>query len=61
MDEPECAWCERGIALVSLLIGVGVVFIAVDVLAGGRLTRSLTRGRALAQVIEFPGADDAAS
>jgi len=53
-QDGECLWCDRAIALIGLVIGIGVTFIAADVLTGGLLTRSLT-GRKLATVIDFPG------
>jgi hypothetical protein len=49
-EREECAWCERGLAVLGLIIGVGLAYIAVDTMMGGRLTRGLARGRALASV-----------
>ena len=57
----ETSWGERLIAAVGLMIGIGVSFIAIDVLTGGALTRRLTGARSLAQVIDFPGADNASA
>jgi len=60
--ETECLWCDRVWALFGLVAGMGVAFIAVDVLTGGMLTRSLTkRVPRLAAVIDLPteGATDA--
>jgi hypothetical protein len=58
-DQPECLWCERGLALVGLLLGTAVAFIGLDVLTNGMLTRRLTRtGAGLASVTELRQADD---
>ena len=60
--ETECLWCDRVWALFGLVAGMGVAFIAVDVLTGGMLTRSLTkRVPRLDAVIDLPteGATDA--
>ncbi len=61
-NEPECRWCERGLALVGVLAGVAILYIAADTLAGGALTRLLSRtGGAVADVVPIGGAaDDAA-
>jgi hypothetical protein len=49
-EREECAWCERGLAVLGLMIGGGLAYIALDTLMGGRLTRGLVGGRALASV-----------
>lgn len=46
-------WCERGLAVLGLVIGVAVTYIAVDTLGGGFLTRALTRGGRLATVTDI--------
>ena len=53
--EQECAWCERGLAVLGLVIGVAVAYIAVDTLLDGALTKGLARSvRPLAPVLDFP-------
>jgi len=42
-DQQECIWCDRAWALLGLLAGAGIAFMAIDLLGGGFLTRSLTR------------------
>jgi hypothetical protein len=54
MEEEECVWCERGLAVVCLLFAFGISFIAVDTLLGGRLSRGIVRGgRPLASVSDL--------
>ena len=56
----ECLWCDRVMALFGLLAGAGLAFLAVDLLTGGVLTRSLTRASPrLAAVIDLPAGEDA--
>jgi len=55
MDEKECIWCDRAWALLGLVAGMGIAFMAVDLMSGGMLTRSLTRRvPKLAAVIDLP-------
>jgi hypothetical protein len=55
MDEKECIWCDRAWALLGLLAGAGIAFMAIDLMGGGFLTRSLTkRVPQLAAVIDLP-------
>jgi len=55
VDEKECIWCDRAWALLGLLAGMGIAFMAVDLMSGGMLTRSLTkRVPKLAAVIDLP-------
>ena len=56
MDETkDCLWCDRAMALLGLLAGAGVAFLAVDLLTNGMLTRSLTKASPrLAAVIDLP-------
>ena len=61
-DEKECLWCDRAWALLGLVAGMGIAFMAIDLMGGGFLTRSLTqRVPKLAAVIDLPqdGATDA--
>jgi len=54
-DEKECLWCDRAWALLGLVAGIGIAFMAVDLLSSGMLTRSLTkRVPQLAAVIDLP-------
>lgn len=54
-EETECIWCDRVWALFGLVAGIGVAFVAVDLLTGGMLTKSLTRRvPRLAAVIDLP-------
>ena len=54
-EDKECLWCDRAWALLGLLAGMGIAFMAVDLMGGGFLTRSLTRRvPKLAAVIDFP-------
>ena len=55
MDEKECIWCDRAWALLGLLAGMGIAFMAIDLMGGGFLTRSLTkRVPQLAAVVDLP-------
>lgn len=61
MDEKECIWCDRAWSLLGLLAGMGIAFMAVDLMSGGMLTRSLIKkAPKLAAVIDLPApeADD---
>jgi hypothetical protein len=54
MEDQECAWCERGLALVCLLFAFGIAYMAMDTLMGGALSRSIVRGtRPLASVTDL--------
>jgi hypothetical protein len=54
-DEKECLWCDRAWALLGLVAGMGIAFMAIDLMGGGFLTRSLTRRvPKLAAVIDLP-------
>jgi hypothetical protein len=54
-DEKECIWCDRAWALLGLVAGIGIAFMAVDLMGGGFLTRSLTkRVPQLAAVVDLP-------
>jgi hypothetical protein len=61
VDEQECLWCDRMWALLGLLAGMGIAYMAIDLLGGGLLTKSLTkRVPRLAAVIDMPaGGTDA--
>jgi len=55
VDEKECIWCDRAWALLGLLAGMGIAFMAIDLMGGGFLTRSLTkRVPQLAAVVDLP-------
>ena len=55
MDEKECIWCDRAWALLGLVAGVGIAFMAVDLLTSGMLTKGLTaRVPKLAAVVDLP-------
>jgi len=57
-EEAECIWCDRAWALLGLVAGAGLAFIAVDLLTSGMLTKSLTRRvPQLAAVIDLPTED----
>lgn len=59
MDEQECLWCDRMWALLGLLAGMGIAYMAIDLLGGGILTKSLTkRVPQLAAVIDMPPAGE---
>ena len=59
MDEKECLWCDRAWALLGLVAGVGIAFMAVDLLTGGMLTKGLTaRVPQLAAVVDLPDRTD---
>lgn len=54
-EQKECIWCDRGWALLGLLAGAGIAFMAIDLLTSGMLTRSLTkRVPQLAAVVDLP-------
>lgn len=54
-EEKECIWCDRTMALLGLLAGMGIAFLAIDLLSDGMLTRSLTKvSPKLAAVIDLP-------
>ena len=54
-QDKECIWCDRLWALLGLVAGAGIAFMAVDLMGGGFLTRSLTRKvPKLAAVIDMP-------
>ena len=54
-DEKECLWCDRAWALLGLVAGIGIAFMAIDLLSSGMLTRSLTkRVPQLAAVVDLP-------
>ena len=54
-DDKECIWCDRSMALLGLLAGAGIAFLAIDLLTDGMLTKSLTRvSPKLAAVIDLP-------
>lgn len=58
-EQKECLWCDRAWALLGLVAGVGIAFMAVDLLSGGMLTKSLTkRVPQLAAVIDLPAGDE---
>ena len=60
MEDKECIWCDRAWALLGLVAGMGIAFMAVDLMGGGFLTRSLTRKvPRLAAVIDLPTEDGA--
>jgi hypothetical protein len=40
----DCAICDAGLAAVGLILGGIFIYIAVDVLSGGKLTSAITRG-----------------
>ena len=57
-EDKECIWCDRTMALLGLLAGMGIAFLAVDLLTDGMLTRSLTKySPKLAAVIDLPLAE----
>lgn len=43
-EEKECAICDVGLAAVGLVIGIVFLYISIDVLSKGAVTRLLTRG-----------------
>jgi hypothetical protein len=54
-DDKECLWCDRAMALLGLVAGMGIAYLAIDLLTDGMLTRSLTRvSPRLAAVIDLP-------
>jgi uncharacterized SAM-binding protein YcdF (DUF218 family) len=54
MEEEECVWCERGLALVCLLFAFGIAYMAADTLLGGKLSRSIVgSSRSLASVTDL--------
>jgi hypothetical protein len=57
----ECVACDVVLIAVGLVVGGLVVFMAVDLASGGRLSEMLTRGgrAALASVTEIKAGDDA--
>jgi hypothetical protein len=56
--EKECIWCDRSMALLGLIAGIGIAYLAVDLLTDGMLTKSLTRvSPKLAAVIDLPAVD----
>lgn len=58
-EEKECIWCDRAWALLGLLAGAGIAFMAVDLLTRGMLTRSVTkRVPQLGVVVDLPGRDE---
>ena len=58
-DDKECIWCDRAWALLGLVAGIGIAFMAVDLMSGGMLTKSLTtRVPQLAAVIDLPAGDE---
>jgi len=57
----EITWAERGLAVIGLVIGAGLSYIALDLLTGGMLTRSLTRSTRLASVTQLPVQEPPAS
>jgi hypothetical protein len=58
VDEQECLWCDRMWALLGLLAGMGIAYMAIDLLGGGLLTKSLTkRVPRLAAVIDMPAGE----
>jgi len=60
VEDKECIWCDRAWALLGLVAGMGIAFMAVDLMGGGFLTRSLTRKvPRLAAVIDLPTEDGA--
>ena len=55
MEDKECVWCDRAMALLGLLAGAGIAYLAVDLLTDGLLTRSLAgKSPRLAAVIDLP-------
>ncbi len=52
-DQDECVWCDRAWALLGLLAGAGLAYMAIDVLFDSVLTRSLTRTARLATVTDL--------
>lgn len=58
-QQEECAWCERAWAVISIVVGAGLLFIAVDTLTEGKLTQAvLRRAPVLASVTSIRGEDD---
>jgi hypothetical protein len=59
VPEEECLWCDRAWALLGLVAGMGIAFMAVDLMSGGMLTRSLTkRVPRLAAVVDLQPRDE---
>jgi len=60
-EDKECIWCDRAWALLGLIAGAGIAFMAIDLMGGGFLTRSLTtRVPKLAAVVDLPASDGSA-
>lgn len=57
----DVTWAERSLAIIGLVIGAAVSYMAIDMLTGGMLTRSLTRGAKLASVTDLPVQEPPAS
>lgn len=53
----ECLWCDRAWAILGLMAGGAIMYMAVDLLTGGYVTRSLTRTARLASVSNLPVGD----
>lgn len=58
----ECLACDWALVAVGLIVGGLVIFMAVDLAAGGRLSGAVVRGgrAGLATVTEIRAGDDAA-
>lgn len=50
----DVTWAERWLAVLGLMIGAAVSYIALDTLTNGMLTKSLTRNVKLASVTPLP-------
>jgi hypothetical protein len=58
MEDKECVWCDRTLAICVAVIGLGFLYMAADVLLDGRIARSLVRGTHLAPVLNMPAAEE---
>jgi hypothetical protein len=61
-DEGGCSWCERGSGLILVAGAVGLLYIGLDLISGGALSRMFIGGvRSAAEAIDpdsGPGQDD---
>ena len=57
-DEGGCSWCEKGSGLILMAGAVGLLYIGLDLLTGGALSRLFVGGVTAAAEAIDPGEGD---
>jgi hypothetical protein len=54
-DDPGCSWCERGSGVILVLGAAGLLYIGLDLISGGALSRLFAgQVRAVAEAVDPP-------